>query len=199
MPPRSFPNAVRAASLSQVKLLFAGILWMGLSASGASSPRAAATLSASETGVRLRNRPGKILLTLGLQELRDNSPQSLIQLDVQVPVVSTLSVGLQAMAPSRRKNLSYYLGGSAHWYPLSPHQGPWLNAGVGKYIFRATSAQTGYVAGRLLAGWRWRPVNQSGSFGFAVGPELAKVGGRTVWGGVLRFDVGADLRPEALL
>ncbi len=102
------------------------------------------------------------------------------------------------MAPTKRKDLSYYFGGSAHWYPLAPHKGPWINAGVGKYAFRTASAQPGYVAGRLLAGWRWHPTDRSGSFGFAVGPELGKVGGKTVWSGVLRFDVGADLRPEAL-
>lgn len=199
MPPRSFSNGAVPVSFIPVKLLFAVLLSLSVSAEGALAPREAARLSASDTASRLRQRPGKILLTLGLQEVRDKTPQTLIQLDVQVPMISTFSIGLQAMAPTRRKDLSHYLGGSAHWYPLAPHKGPWINAGVGRYSFRATSAQTGYIAGRLLAGWRWRPVDRSGSFGFAVGPELGKIGGRTVWSGVLRFDVGADIKPEAVL
>jgi len=160
------------------------------------TPRAAAKLSASETEGRAYRRPGRVLLTLGLHETRNSSPQSLIQMDLQYPVLSTFSIALQAMAPTKRKDLSYYVGGAFHWYQR-PNAGLWLQAGVGRYNFRKTSGIDAYTGMRALIGWRWRPVDHTGSFGFAVGPEMNQVAGQAAWGAAFRFDVGADFRPDS--
>ncbi len=183
-------------TLGPVKSLLIASLLTCLSAHAALAPREAAKLSASETSARLRSGPGRVLISLGLHEIRNTEPQSLIQMDLQYPVLSTFSIALQAMAPTKRKDLSYYVGGALHWY-RRPNAGLWLQAGAGQFNFRKTSGIAGYTGMRAMVGWRWRPVDHTGSFGFAVGPEMNKVAGKSVWGAALRFDVGADFRPES--
>lgn len=154
------------------------------------TPRQAAAIAHGEA----RNpRAGSALLfSVGLNEVRDRAPVTLALLDLQVPVLRPLALGLSAQLPTQRMPLHYYWGGGLHFYSRPPYGGLWLFAGGGQYVYRPQSGERSRTSARALVGWRWHSREVNGSLGFAVGPEAVWAGGRVRTGALVRVDLGVD-------